>query len=422
MQAHLKTFATGPGRAALWAAVFSTIFAATADAVQSRSYAVVDTNQTHCYGVGHTGRLSACPTAGAALYGQDAHYAINPPRYRDNGDGTVSDLVTGLMWQKGFSRNVRWSDADARARRATTAGHSDWRVPTIKELYSLIDFSGHQGSGRPESRQPPRKARPFLDTSVFDFEYPTRNRYIDAQYISATAYRGRTMGRSPTFFGVNFADGRIKGYPQRGRRDGGGWYLRLVRGQPAYGRNDFRDNGDGTVSDRATGLTWMQNDSGDWAVSGAHYRDGRMDWPEALSFCEGLSLAGTDDWRLPNAKELHSLLDYERSPQATGSAAIAAVFGVSSIKNEAGERDYPAYWSSTSFRGGRVSGRDAVIVHFGQAMGAPHGRGLVDVHGAGAQRTDPKTGDADAYPQWGHGPQGDVRRVYNHVRCVRGGG
>jgi len=47
---------------------------------------------------------------------------------------------------------------------------------------------------------------------------------------------------------------------------------------------------------------------------------------------------------------------------------------------------------------------------------------IIDVHGAGAQRSDPKTGDADDYPVWGHGPQGDVRRVYNHVRCVRTAG
>jgi hypothetical protein len=42
----------------------------------------------------------------------------------------------------------------------------------------------------------------------------------------------------------------------------------------------------------------------------------------------------------------------------------------------------------------------------------------MDVHGAGAQRSDPKTGDASDYPQ-GHGPQGDVIRINNYVRCVR---
>ena len=41
-----------------------------------------------------------------------------------------------------------------------------------------------------------------------------------------------------------------------------------------------------------------------------------------------------------------------------------------------------------------------------------------DVHGAGAQRSDPKTGDPADYPT-GHGPQGDAIRIYNYVRLVR---
>ena len=55
----------------------------------------------------------------------------------------------------------------------------------------------------------------------------------------------------------------------------------------------------------------------------------------------------------------------------------------------------------------------------------PQGRGAgeyhyVDVHGAGAQRSDPKAGDPGMFPH-GRGPQGDVIRIYNYVRCVRGG-
>ena len=41
-----------------------------------------------------------------------------------------------------------------------------------------------------------------------------------------------------------------------------------------------------------------------------------------------------------------------------------------------------------------------------------------DVHGAGAQRSDPKSGDPDDYPT-GHGAQGDAICIYNYVRCVR---
>ena len=43
---------------------------------------------------------------------------------------------------------------------------------------------------------------------------------------------------------------------------------------------------------------------------------------------------------------------------------------------------------------------------------------LLDVHGAGCQRSDPKSGDINDYPQY-FGPQGDVQYVYNFVRGVR---
>lgn len=57
------------------------------------------------------------------------------------------------------------------------------------------------------------------------------------------------------------------------------------------------DNGNGTVTDSGTLLTWQQGET---------YS---MTWESALSYCEGLSLAGQTDWRLPNIKELSSLVD-----------------------------------------------------------------------------------------------------------------
>ena len=59
---------------------------------------------------------------------------------------------------------------------------------------------------------------------------------------------------------------------------------------------------------------------------------------------------------------------------------------------------------------------------FGEALGCMSFGGgdcdVIDVHGAGAQRSDPKSGNRTDYPQF-FGPQGDVLRVYNHARCVR---
>jgi hypothetical protein len=64
-------------------------------------------------------------------------------------------------------------------------------------------------------------------------------------------------------------------------------------------------------------------------------------------------------------------------------------------------------------------GAGAVYIAFGRAMGYMDGK-WQDVHGAGAQRSDPKVGNASDYPE-GHGPQGDAIRIDNYVRLVRGG-
>jgi len=140
-----------------------------------------------------------------------------------------------------------------------------------------------------------------------------------------------------------------------------------------------------------------------------------LNWEEALAYCENLNYAGYEDWRLPNARELQSIVDYSRAPVVTNSAAIDPIFNTSRITNEAGQIDFPAFWSSTTHANVR-SGGNASYVNFGRSMGYMNGQWM-DVHGAGAQRSDPKTGSAADWPT-GHGPQGDAIRVDNYVRCV----
>jgi hypothetical protein len=375
------------------------------DAGESATYVVVDTGQTGCY---DNARPIAPPAEGQPFFGQDAQYTGPPPRYQDNGDGTVTDLNTGLMWQRDPGSKVTWEDAIAGAAAFRLAGYTDWRLPTIKELYSLIDFSGSNVPG-------PGGWKPYIDTRFFVFTYgdPTRGeRPIDSQFCSNTEYVSTTMNGNPTVFGVNFADGRIKGYPKVRPGPGGGrpmmFYRLYVRGDPAYGRNAFVDNGDGTITDQATGLMWQQSDDG---VA--------RNWQEALTYAEGLTLAGHDDWRLPNAKELQSIVDYTRSPRTSNSAAIDPLFRCSPMTCEDGSPGFGCYWTSTTHLDGPVPGAAACYVCFGEAYGFMFGRWL-DVHGAGAQRSDPKAGDPSWFPQ-GRGPQGDAIRIYNLVRCVRGG-
>ena len=368
-------------------------------------YVVVDTGQNVSFG---NTRQIATPSQGGAFSGQDAQYAGPQPAYTGNGDGTVTDLNTGLMWQQDPGAKTTYDMAARGAGSFRLGGYDDWRLPTIKELYSLIDFSGSDPSGYIGSDT--SRLTPFIDARFFDFSYGNAavgERIIDSQYASSTLYVANTGGDGGrTLFGVNFADGRIKGYGLTIHGADKTFFVMYVRGNPEYGRNLPAANGDGTVTDTATGLMWQQADSGRG-----------MNWQGALAYAEGLALAGHTDWRLPNAKELQSIVDYARSPDTTGSAAIDPVFAASAVVNEAGARDYPCYWTSTTHAAQNGMGEAAAYVAFGRAMGNMRG-GWLDVHGAGAQRSDPKSGDPAAWP-FGRGPQGDAIRIHNYVRCVR---
>ncbi len=380
-------------------------------------YPIVETNQSLFF---DNNEEIAAPVTGGAFYGQDAQYTGNQISYTDNGDGTVTDNVTGLMWQQSCDINgdgvinvddkMSQLEAVAAAEDFNLAGYTDWRLPTIKEQFSLIIFSGIDPSGYEGTSTD--GLVPFLDdTFIFGYgDTEAGERIIDAQFATSSIYVSTTMNGDRTMFGVNLADGRIKGYgtdPLPGQSEDKQFYVLYVRGNTSYGINEFSDNGDETINDNATGLMWAKNDNGEG-----------LNWEDALLYAENAEIAGYTDWRLPNAKELQSIVDYSRSPETSGSAAIDPLFNCTRIVNEAGEQDYPFYWTGTTHKNWMAghSGANAAYVSFGRAMG--YMDEWIDVHGAGAQRSDPKIGDPDDYPT-GHGPQGDAIRIFNYVRLVR---
>jgi hypothetical protein len=89
---------------------------------------------------------------------------------------------------------------------------------------------------------------------------------------------------------------------------------------------DLNDNGDGTVTDFKTGLIWQKAEGG------------RVLWEMALVYCDELDLAGKSDWRLPNYKELQSLVNYKR-------------YGPTLDKIKFPDIVSEYYWSSTTFAG-----------------------------------------------------------------------
>jgi len=368
---------------------------------------IVDTGQGNCYS---DSTEINCRAKGKIFYGQDTQYQGQSASYLDNDDdGTVTDKNTGLMWKKTYENKTDFYTAKANASALDFSDYKDWRLPTIKELYSLIDFSGHDISGETSTDN----SKPFINTKYFNFAYGddiAGESLADSKWISSDIYKSKIAGDKECFFGVNFADGSLGCYETKpnGRIGNNGYYVRYVRSY-SYGTNVFSNNKDGTVSDLNSKLMWSQADSGEG-----------LDWAGALKYCEDLKLAGYDDWRLPNIKELQSIVDYGHSFDATNTPAIDPVFKISQIKNEAGEIDYPYFWSSTTHIDTANNGNNAAYIAFGRGMGYIEALGgWVDTRGTGAQGFDPKSKTSETYPV-GRGLLGDAIRIDNYVRCVRG--
>ncbi|MEW6380807.1 MAG: DUF1566 domain-containing protein, partial [bacterium] len=206
--------------------------------------------------------------------------------YTANGDGTVTDTSTGLMWQQETAGPMSWEEALHYCEGLTLGGHSDWRLPNVNELQFLVDYSRYN---------------PAIDPELFP-------------KTQASGYWSSTVNHcSPdTVWYVGFGYGGIS-YGNRGASQDSKYYVRAVRGSSAdetvivekrknyiYANGSYKANDDGTVSDETSGLMWQQETAGP------------MSWEEALHYCEGLTLGEYSDWRLPNVNELQFLVDYSR--------------------------------------------------------------------------------------------------------------
>lgn len=105
-----------------------------------------------------------------------------------------------------------------------------------------------------------------------------------------------------------------------------------IKGYPKAG-DRFVDNGDGTITDNATGLMWVKDPSQLGGVWGTPGTPSKITWNIIIDTCFSLDYAGHNDWRLPNIKELFGITDCERSDVHINPIFSNAV------------ADY--YWSST---------------------------------------------------------------------------
>jgi hypothetical protein len=226
-------------------------------------------------------------------FGEDSDYIINPMAFTDNLDGTVTDNNTGLMWQQQDDNTTRtWADAGTYCNSLSLGGYWDWRMPEKKELMRIVD-------------------------------YGTYNPAIDATYFPNTntsKYWGITTAIADMAYAwyVRFNSGLV-GYDPKYYEYG----VRCVR-NGKFPTQNFTDNGNGTVTDNNTDLMWQQQN--DYTT---------RSWENAISYCEGLTLATQSDWRLPNIKELESITD-----DAKFNPAIKTTYFSNTVTT--------TYWSSTT--------------------------------------------------------------------------
>ncbi|MCB1179029.1 MAG: DUF1566 domain-containing protein [Leptospiraceae bacterium] len=255
-------------------------------AVYSATYSMTlpKTGQALCFQADGTG-ITCAGT------GQDGQFQAGYVRsFTDNGNNTINDNNTGLIWQKcsygqtadasctNAASTAVWDDAVNYCSTLTLAGLT-WRLPSNKELLTI-----HELEFSPTTK---------INTTIFPNPGLTTN-YWTSSVNSAGTY----------VVDLDFRDGAGSGFYDKTNA----YHVKCVSG---YNRNDyqsFTDNSDGTIKDNVTGLVWQKCTNGQSYSSGTCTAGGTtMTYDTALSTCNSLSLAGRT-WRLPNRMELHSIL------------------------------------------------------------------------------------------------------------------
>jgi hypothetical protein len=348
---------------------------------QAESVSLARTGQTICYDA--AGATTSCTATG-----QDGELQIGvawpAPRFTDNGDGTLTDRLTGLTWladanciaahypaldQDTYEADpeglgdglVSWAHALEFGSNLVNnvsyadcgRGHDDWRLPNVNELASLFNAEVADRSWLESQGFANIASGGYWSSTTHRSFLPANGWFVDIVHgqVSNTdktdlgavlpVRGGQTDGNADTNSAANvWRTGQTTSHASGDDRD--------EQAGVAWPEPRFSDHGDGTVTDQLTGLMWL----GDANCIASTYAEvaanGRVSWSGALSFVSGINNgdysdcgAGYDDWRLPNRSELHSLTDHGKT---TGDALPEGhPFSGVATGSPSG------YWSSTSY-------------------------------------------------------------------------
>jgi len=290
--------------------LFSTLLIGFSSAVMSFDFILPDTGQDLCY---DWNALIDCPGEGEDFYGQDGNYTIDPPELTDNGNGTVTDNLTGMTWEQNTEENepnlYAYNEAITYCDELILGGQNDWRMSTRKEYSTILNFG---------------TTSPSLDPVYFPY-YTSVYEENEPHYWTSSEYHDD----SSQVWLLSLAFGLVDKTPKEPDLH----RVRCVRGTTEAAAS-YADNGNGTVTDNMVGLMWEQKtDDG-----GSQDKNNTYTWKDALAYCESLLLGENDDWRLPNIKELERLVDLESSNPAIDTAYFS-------------NTNNGLYWSGTTCSG-----------------------------------------------------------------------
>lgn len=216
-------------------------------------------------------------------------------------NGTVKDSETALVWQQGVSPTQLTGEEAKSYCSALALGGLTWRLPSVRELHTLVDF----GVARPAA---------LIDQTAFPAT-PA------AVFWTATPYVGRTIFA----WHIDFADGTTTiNYVSNLNNK---YQVRCVSGASTWSALSFTDNGDGTVTDAATATVWEKAPSATCKPNCTQ--------ADAAAYCAAKG-AG---WRLPTVPELLRLVDH--SVAAPGPTINSTLFPATTSG---------VYWTATPYR------------------------------------------------------------------------
>lgn len=243
--------------------------------------------------------------------------------FKDNGDGTVTHTTTGLTWKR-CAEGQTWSNNtcvgvagsyafDAATKLTSTfAGKTDWRVPNVAELKSIVERE---------------KRNPAVNQTMFP-------NGVDGVFWSSSKYHPIKFNEAPlstnkklTSWAVDFRSGddalsevtdtyAVRLVSGAGKRDATGAYAPTA---------DFTDLGNGTVTHKLTGLTWQRCPAGQTYVAATGAAKAQCTGTATQSTYDAATkltsnFAGQVDWRLPTANELATIAEYNDADPAINSA------------------------------------------------------------------------------------------------------